>query len=470
MTRPEFSAIIARLIPRIETELARLGLDDATIRGVTPHIVRKVRALGIDSTSAADRFLAPDSSFFRFWEKIEKVAGHYDSYGLTHAAYLKAALKQPSLFTRSPAAVVRHVDAVAEYLGRHGIGTRAYLRAALRVPSLLCLDAGTVIGNIEAVCDRFAGRGLDAYQWVTTCLRQPVLMALAPETLVGAVDRFVAAHDAYGLTHPRFFRLVGRQPSLLTHSAETVRGNCADVAAAFAAHGLTVEAYTRAALRQPSLFCITAAAVVKNVRELARHVAGDGVQIDQVVRACLKAPALFYLDPARVCGNLSCMADELAAVGMTRSQVVGAAVRYPQLFYMLPETVGRHAARIDAMYRGGQFRLRPSRRPRPPGEASDPAAALARFLASNPRVLLLDDTNYELRGEYQRLLGRPLSSQLLLASRQSIEAEVMRLLGHDDPAAPVPPSASPELLGMIGAGLIKSASVGGGTYPGPPAR
>ena len=90
MTRPEFSAIIARLIPRIETELARLGLDDATIRGVTPHIVRKVRALGIDSTSAADRFLAPDSSFFRFWEKIEKVAGHYDSYGLTHAAYLKA--------------------------------------------------------------------------------------------------------------------------------------------------------------------------------------------------------------------------------------------------------------------------------------------------------------------------------------------------------------------------------------------
>lgn len=451
--------VVALAEERIRSELSLLGVSDSEASRVTPIIIGKIRQLTIQPGLASERFFSTDSAFFHFREKVQQVVSQFRADGLTEAAYLKAALKQPSLFTRSPVAISRHVEAVAKYLGEHGVSTAGYVSAALRVPSLLCLDASNVIRTMETVCCHFAANGLGCKEWANIALRHPVLMALSSQRLIDTVNQFVAAHAEYGLTYRGFFRLAERQPSLLTHSVDSIVRNRQEIVRRLEAHGLSVGAFTRASFKQPSLFCYSPDTLESHVLELGRRLERDGVEISRVMKACLARPSLLLLNPNRVARNLNRLAKTLGTVGASRGEAVRAAFRNPQLLYMDPETISRNVNQIMAMHASGQFTLRPARMGASAYQGCGLEGALARFLVSNPTVLLLDSTNYALRSEYQRLLGTPLSSQLLLASRHSIEAETMRLLGHDEPLAPVPPSASPHLLRLIRSGLIKSALI-----------
>ena len=92
--------VVAVAEDMIRTELRLLGVNEAEARRVTPLIISKVRQLTIQQDPAAERFFSTESAFFHFRDKVQLVASRYREDGLTEAAYIKAAIKQPSLFTR----------------------------------------------------------------------------------------------------------------------------------------------------------------------------------------------------------------------------------------------------------------------------------------------------------------------------------------------------------------------------------
>src|SRR5947209_653541 len=138
---------------RIEQALRELPLSEEDIAQVAPQLA--------EGFLLRDRKITkPDSSFFRFRDKIHAVVDRFRQYGLTLPDYLQAALKQPSLFTRSPATVVGNIKAVAYHFREHGLTLPDYLQAALKQPCLFSQAPVTITGNIEAVAKHFREHGL----------------------------------------------------------------------------------------------------------------------------------------------------------------------------------------------------------------------------------------------------------------------------------------------------------------------
>jgi len=84
---------------------------------------------------------------------VEAVAGRFRDQGLSLEDYLRAALKQPSLFARSPTAIIAAVEAVAGRFRDQGLSLEDYLRAALKQPSLFTMAPATIVGHINLLMD-----------------------------------------------------------------------------------------------------------------------------------------------------------------------------------------------------------------------------------------------------------------------------------------------------------------------------
>jgi hypothetical protein len=197
------------LLTRIERGLRPLLPDrDSLIKA--SYGVRSV--LGF--LDGADR--PADSTLFDFEDKINRVVEHFAPDGLTRSDYVRAAVKQPSLFCQRPETVIGNIEGVVRHFAPDGLTRSDYVRAAVKQPSLFTVKPETVIGNIEGVVRHFA-----------------------PD----------------GLTSAKYLRLAVKRPALFYQRPETVIGNIEEVARHFAPDGLTRKDYLGAALRQPQLFC-----------------------------------------------------------------------------------------------------------------------------------------------------------------------------------------------------------------------
>src|SRR5579875_1285445 len=244
----------AAIQARIELALRELSISQAHLAAVAPQIAASLLLRG-DSPPGLN------SSLFDFRRKVVAVVEHFTGAGLTLPVYLRAALRQPSLFYQSPATIIGNVEGVAKHFKPHGLALPAYLRAIRRQPQLFYQSPTTITSNIEGIVNHFAG---------------------------------------HGLTLPAYLRAALRQPSLFTLLPTTVIANIVTVAEHFQPHGLTLPAYLGAALRQPSLFYQAPATVIAKIEAVAEHFVPQGLALQDYLQAAVKHPSLFYQLPGTI--------------------------------------------------------------------------------------------------------------------------------------------------------------------------
>jgi hypothetical protein len=307
MSRP---APTAAAKARVENALRELPLTEADIATAAAWLLRHNLVLTAKPLSA-------DSTFFDFRDKVAAVVGRFARDGLTQAAYLKAAVRQPALFYQAPATIIGNVEGVVERFAADGLTRPAYLRTALRLPPLFSCTPATIIGNVERLAECFRPHGLTAAAYLRAALKCPALLSCTPDTVRGNVEGVVGHFAADGLTLDAYLRAVLRQPPLLTVRPATVISRVEEVVRHFASHGLTLAAYLRAALRQPSLLTLTPETVIGNVEEVAGHFAAHGLTLAAYLRAALRQPQLFCQSPATLRANIEGVAEHFAPDGLT---------------------------------------------------------------------------------------------------------------------------------------------------------
>jgi hypothetical protein len=365
---------------------------------------------------------SPDSSFFDFKEKTERVVQHFAESGLTRDRYIGAAIKQPTLFVQNADTIISNINNVVEQFSSDGLTRRDYLQAAVDQPGLFHARPGTIISNIDGVVDHFAGDGLTRRDYLQAAVDQPSLFASKSSSIVDKIQQVVDHFAADGLTCKGYLTAVIKQPAILTRQADTVIENTHRVVEHFTRYGLTYRDYLRAATKQPSLFNQRSETLIANIEGVVTHFAGDGLTYRDYLRAATKQPSLFTQKPQTIIQHVNLVAD-LHSQGVLR----------------LPESS-----------RG------------PPNEVG----SVLPFMVSNPHYFCLADDNFALREIHARVTGRPPSSTVLQTSRSQVEHELAKSLGHSDrdkPVAKVDPDAElgPHARNLLLRALIREGWVKG---------
>jgi hypothetical protein len=113
---------------------------------------------------------------------------------------LRAAVKQPSLFCRSPNTIEANIRGVAERFGGDGLALMEYLRTALKQPSLFTQAPLTVTRHIEDVVARFASDSLKLRDYLQAAVKRPQLFAQSPDTIIGHINLIIDLYHQ-GLVH-----------------------------------------------------------------------------------------------------------------------------------------------------------------------------------------------------------------------------------------------------------------------------
>jgi hypothetical protein len=414
-----------RFLPRIRQELDKLPLSEEQKAQAIPKILNSVLFLDTyTGTRTRQDELREDSSIFEFATKVQAVVERFAAEGLT---------------------------------------TKDYLRAALRQPQLFCQKPTTIAGNIAGVVALFTDQGLTVTDYLRAAQKRPQLFGQKPATIAANIAGVVALFTDQGLTATDYLRAALKQPRLFCHKPATIAANVAGVVALFADQGLTVTDYLRAALKRPQLFCQKPATIAANIAGVVALFTDQGLTVTDYLRAALRQPQLFYQKPAAIVSNIAGLVERFAAKGLTRSDYLRAALKRPQLFCHKPATVARHIELILELFDEGVVALPRSLIPshQKNGHPHPHALVLAYLLDMSPHYLCFDDKNIFLRKLHKELTGAPASFQNLHRSRNQTELELMRHLGHDDPARPVPKDANPVLVGLIRDGYIKGAKIEG---------
>ncbi len=104
----------AEMRQRIEQALRELPLNEEEI-GQTAQLL-------LANSVVLPHITKPDSSFFRFRDKMTEVVEHFAPHGLQLRDYLHAAVRQPALFCQSPATLIGHVNLIID-LHRQGLAS-----------------------------------------------------------------------------------------------------------------------------------------------------------------------------------------------------------------------------------------------------------------------------------------------------------------------------------------------------------
>ena len=132
--------------------------------------------------------------------------------GVSPKEWMKAALKQPSLFYQSPETINRNITESADLLGIED--KRDYIKAALRAPSLFYQSPETVNTNIEEATTRL---GFTKAQYLDIALRQPPLFYCSPVTVS---ENFKVVKILAGNSDDIAREMVADLPNLLTYAEE----------------------------------------------------------------------------------------------------------------------------------------------------------------------------------------------------------------------------------------------------------
>ena len=370
---------------RIGDALKPLISDDA-VRDHTASDIRK-------SLEFLNWKPPPGARFFDFTAKVNDVVRHFAPDGLTRAAYLEAALKQPSLLTVNATTVIKNIESVIEHLIFSGWTRRNILRAALKQPSLFCLKPATVINNIEEVVNHFS------------------------------VD---------GLTRTDYLRAVSVYPRLFAQNPQTVIKNITEVVDTFVADGLTLSDYLEATKKHAALFVMNPKTIVENVRLVVDHFSADGLSQHDYLQAALKQPQLFVQKPATIIRNIEEVVNRFSADGLSQHDYLQAALKQPRLFAQKSETIIGHVNLLTRLCTAGILTVRRTSDEKPSN------AAVLRFMVNTPQYFSLADDNFALREIYARVLNVSPSPSLLRKPRGQVENELALALGHADLKEPVP--------------------------------
>jgi hypothetical protein len=91
---------------------------------------------------------------------------------------------------------------VVERFASDGLNTRDYLKAALKQPSLFYQSPATIAANIAGVVERFASDGLTMRDYLNVAVQQPTLFYQAPRTVIGHVNMIIELHRQGLVTFP----------------------------------------------------------------------------------------------------------------------------------------------------------------------------------------------------------------------------------------------------------------------------
>lgn len=372
----------------IQGKLAETGVGGPDLARVSDAVMRGLNFLGHPFSA--------DSAMLAFAQKIKDTAHVLE---ISEKEMLRAAVKQPPLFTLAAETVNGNVEETARLLG---ISRAAFIKAAVSMPSLLYQSPETVNARAEGAA---ALLGLEKADFVKAGQRQPAVFCLTPERINGNIE---SAADLLGVAKAEYAQAAQRQPSLFGRKAEKINAN---IEAAAGLLGVTKQEYLGAALSQPSLFTLKAERINRNIETGAGLL---GITKGHYVKAALALPTLFYRSPEKINRNVEAAAREM---GMSKEDALAKVIaRQPSLMTQKPETIAGHARMIRRFEEKGLI----------------PVSADA-LMQRSPGLLTLSDDNFFLRRAYAVVaeLENPQTIKILKDSRRSIERAFVAALGHD---------------------------------------
>ena len=132
---------------RIERELRLCGVAEGSMAAALERLCECAGFL--NEKMELGNGLKTDSSLWNYRAKLEAVAQAFASDGLTFEAYRDAALKQPSLFYRSPDTIASNITTLVNKFATEGLTTTQYIQAALKQPSLFTQSPDTIGRHIR---------------------------------------------------------------------------------------------------------------------------------------------------------------------------------------------------------------------------------------------------------------------------------------------------------------------------------
>ncbi|MFZ1934135.1 MAG: hypothetical protein WCB27_08540 [Thermoguttaceae bacterium] len=447
-----------QLAERIRDALALLPIPSEQRARVVSKLLKYASFIDTCGGKRPPGNFSATSTVFDFTGKLDELAGLLADTGQTRDDWLRAAIRNPSLFMQSPSTVAANILGLVAEFAVEGITLQLYMRAAMKHPAVLCQSPTTVGTNIRGVVKRFTGEGMTVRAYLRAALKQPSLFHYPRRAVAANIEGTVKRFASEGLTLRSYVACALKQPSLFHQSPKGIAANVKAVVKRFADTGLSTADYVSAATRHPSLFYQSPDTIVRNIRGLVAEFAAEGITVRAYLDAALRQPPLFSLAPATIVGNIVGVATQFSAVGMTVAEYLGAALKQPPLFYQKPDTVARHIRLILQMYDDGILALpRPRRGRKEPSRAAHNHAAVVSFLLANPVVLARNDSNLALCRTCVELGVVPAEECVLLKPRGQLEERLLKHFGHDDPTCPVGENASPVLRQLISDGYIKSA-------------
>ena len=165
-----------RYIKLIETKISEslnTLLDDLGI-GVEQHALAPTIQKLINLTLNLNEF-DDDSSYFDFHHKTKTAA---QLLSIPHAKYVKAALKQPQLFSQSPETINRNIEQAAALLG---VDKQTYIeKAALKKPQLFYQSPETILRNASYIRATHEKGYIDSDDIIADMLKNPASFTIAP--------------------------------------------------------------------------------------------------------------------------------------------------------------------------------------------------------------------------------------------------------------------------------------------------
>ncbi len=169
--------------------------------------------------------IKPDSPFFYFKAKVDEVINTFATNGLTEQDYIKAALKQPQLFTLSPTTIASNIRGVVDAFKDAGLTEKDYIKAALKQPPLFYQSPTTIANNIRGVVDAFKDAKLTEKDYIKAALKQPPLFTLSPTTIASNIRGVVDAFKDAGLTEKDYIKAALKHPPLFYQSPTTINAH-----------------------------------------------------------------------------------------------------------------------------------------------------------------------------------------------------------------------------------------------------
>jgi predicted nucleic acid-binding Zn ribbon protein len=153
---------------------------------------------------------------------VNDLVQRFAADGLTTKDYLKAALRQPQLFTRSPAIIAKNITDLWERFAADGLTIKDVLKAGVRQPSLFCMLPASVAMHITALVERFTDDGLTTTDYLKAAVRRPQLFCMSPPTAAKNITETVDHFSGDGLTTRDYIEAALKQPQLFYQSPATI--------------------------------------------------------------------------------------------------------------------------------------------------------------------------------------------------------------------------------------------------------